>query len=173
MTRLVLFSSALLLISCGDDDDDTFSPDDGCDCWTEKPEDVPAIFGDWSTDIGWRADLDENCAGFSEDDIGFLSEYISIDGRIPDSIRVKLAPGKSYEREFMGVMASTGGLVASGWTEHNGFDINLTFSGLVYDDEVAGNRYWEGSVFMGLDSDGNGAVDCTAFTHFRARKVGN
>lgn len=121
--------------------------------------DVPDVLGAWTA--SFASSLSEDgCAlsGTLTENFGFLNQPFDIAGAAPYSLRLEPS---GLDDTFYGNESATGGLVFSGQTDASQGLLNIAFGGLLYTDPYTGRTMWEGMVFLGVDQNKDGGIDCT------------
>ncbi len=132
---------------------------------------IPNILGLWTASFGTN-NFTENCglSGFSDSSESWLNGTMEIKGRVPDGL---YAIFDDEEERFHGLESAHGGLVLSGTHTHAQFGTMwVSMGGLIYDDAYRGRVVIEGFGFLGLDTMGDGEIDCYARGDFEAFKSG-
>ncbi len=134
--------------------------------------DLPNILGTWTTTFGSETWYDEcDITGLGRSDMTWINgAAMTIDGRPPDDLFVEF---RDEEEQYWGLENTRGGVVFTGIHEDEGYELNVSFGGLLYHnaylerDEIAGHG------FIGIDVIGDGFIDCGITGNFSARKSGN
>jgi hypothetical protein len=174
MIRTLLFSLPVL-IGCNGNNDET-DTDLAAICGDidgtgTDTGDIPNVLGYWSSNFG-QTIFDENCNGFEKSDVSFLTGPIEINGYVPDGLRLDFDSDK--DRRLRGIASSTGGMVFAGQLEQAQGMVHISIGGLVYEDSNMGGRdVWAGGVFVGLDADQDGQIDCDMRGDWTAFKSGS
>lgn len=165
----------LLLLACtgAPADDTSGASDDVCgdvDGPGTDTGNLPNVLGGWTSTFA-TAYFDEGCSienlnRESEDWIGAFT----LDGRAPDALFLEFTslPGERY----WGVMDPYGGVSFSGQHAHTAGTLYVQFGGMVFHDQNLDRDVIDGSVFMGLDMDGNGEIECPFKASWKAIKSG-
>jgi hypothetical protein len=171
MTRsqLVLL---LLLGSCGGKDDavDTGPVDPECgdlDGNGTDTGDLPDVLGSWTVTFGkWY--FAEAC-GLDDDELKeWVNGAMQIKGRAPHDLYAQFG---NSEEHFYGLESGHGGLVFSGQHESALYGtVRASMGGHVYYDVYRERTVIEGFGFVGVDSTGDGEIDCPARGDFTAFK---
>lgn len=136
--------------------------------------DIPDILGSWTTSFG-RQSFFENCSitGLKQEDLGWIDGAVMrIKGQVPDNIAAEF-DSEDSER-FYGLENAAGGVVFTGSHEQDGYTMTVSFGGLLYTNAYQGDRARiDGFGFLGVDSLGDGAVDCWLQGEFTAIKSGS
>lgn len=168
MNRLLI---ALLLCSCGDDsgvDSGPFDPECGdLDGDGTDTGDLPDVLGSWTVTFGkWY--FAESCNLDDSELKDWINGSMQIKGRAPDGLYAVF--GNSEER-FYGLEASHGGVVFSGQHESSLYGtIRASVGGHAYKDVYRDRTVIEGFGFVGVDTTGDGEIDCPARGDFTALK---
>ena len=157
------------MLSCGDggaDDTGPFDPECGdLDGIGTDTGDLPNILGDWTVTVGkWY--FQESC-GLSDDELkDWINGAMEVKGRVPDSLYALF--GDDEER-FYGLESGHGGVVFSGiHTSDEYGELNVSFGGHLYNDVYRDKVVIEGFAFIGIDTTGDGEIDCPARGDFEA-----
>lgn len=161
----------LLLLGCGggaDSDSGPVDPECGdLDGPGGETGDLPNILGGWTVTLGkWY--FQESCG--IEDALlkDWINGAMEIKGRVPDTI---YAVFDDPDERFYGLEAADGGVVFSGrhFTDEYG-DITVSIGGHLYSDVYRNKVVIEGFGFIGVDTTGDGEIDCPARGDFEAFK---
>jgi hypothetical protein len=159
----------LVCAACGKGDDSDVSACGDVDGAGTDTGDIPNLRGDWTSSFGLNS-FEETCAvsGMQQHDMFWINgAALEIKGQAPDRLLAVYD-----DEEFWGVMNEGGGLAFSGIHDHNGYDMNVTFGGLAYHNDVLGQDRIEGFVYMGVDASGDGHLDCHLSGDYVAIKSG-
>ena len=183
MRITALISLTGLLAGCTDKSADSAQDEESEDCGDidgagTDTGDIPNILGNWNTTFGMQDEY-ENCniAGLKPDDMNWINgASLDVDGTPPGNMYAEFA-GEEGEK-FYGIISSHGGVVFSGihyefddnQTEH---ELHVSFGGLLYYNDLLGLSEIKGHAYMGLDSNGDGFLDCGIQGDFTAKKAGS
>jgi hypothetical protein len=161
----------LLLGSCGKEDAvDTgpFDPECGdLDGNGTDTGDLPDVLGSWTVTFGkWY--FAEAC-GLDDDELKeWVNGAMQIKGRAPHDLYAQFG---NSEEHFYGLESGHGGLVFSGQHESALYGtVRASMGGHVYYDVYRERTVIEGFGFVGVDSTGDGEIDCPARGDFTAFK---
>lgn len=133
--------------------------------------DVPNVLGTWSASAAatW---FEESCGagGLDTSSLSFIDGPIEIEGYVPDGLR--LIPDGDRDNKLYGMESPHGGLVYTGVRDSAWGTMHVAVSGLAYADPRLDRAVWDGSVFVGVDVDDDGSIDCDVIADFRALKSG-
>ncbi len=163
----------VLITGCGSDMDSTSDtaicgdPDGG----GTDTGNLPGVLGRWTVTFGSNNFTDgcgvEDFSNTSED---WLNGAMEIRGRVPDGL---YAVFDDEDERFNGLQANNGGIVFSGTHEDERHGTMWTsLGGLVYLDAYRDRTVIEGFGFIGLDTLGDGEIDCYGRGDFEAFKSG-
>ncbi len=151
--------SGVVVDDCGDVDGD--GTDTG---------DVPDLAGSWTTSFA-QDFYDDTC---SADNLDQTSEsWISamqVQGSVP-SLAMYFGTERGDE-QFYGMVDRNGGVTFAGEHAHPSGTMHAQFGGLAHHDQYLDRDVIDGSAFLGLDTDGDGAIDCYAKGSWKAIKSG-
>jgi hypothetical protein len=131
--------------------------------------DIPDIRGNWSSSFGTGI-FEEDCAigGMKQDDMDWINGgSFKIEGRVPELMLAEFE-GEDGE-EFWGVMNDHGGVIFTGMHHHEGYQMDVSFGGLLYHSHDLDRVRIEGFAWMGVDKSGDGYIDC----HLSGDFIGN
>jgi len=130
--------------------------------------DLPDVLGSWTVTFGKWYFTDASC-GLDDSELkDWINGSMKIKGRAPDGLYAVF--GNSEER-FYGLEASHGGVVFSGQHESALYGtIRASVGGHTYKDVYRDRIVMEGFGFVGVDSTGDGEIDCPARGDFTALK---
>ena len=147
--------------ACGDLDDD--GGDTG---------NIPNVLGRWTTNFAttW---FDESCnlGGLDQSSEAWLTSAMSIEGYVPDGLAGVLSAEEDVE--YRGIVSRGGGMVFTGVRDSQFGTMYVSINGLVYEDPYLQRDVWKGSVYIGVDLDGDTGIDCDVRGDWTARKSGN
>ena len=152
--------SLLLAIACSSDSpSDSANADDDC---VSYPEDDSGpgneLLGFWT--IGFaQYYFDENC-GLSDFDqtseTWLINATMEVRGIIPDEFYADI-----NGEQFWGAMSPGGGVIFQGIHDSQHGDLDVSFGGRLYHEAIRYDRdYIDGFAFLGLDTIGDGYIDC-------------
>lgn len=162
----------ILLLACGGGDD-TSSGDETLTCGDGLQWTGPNLLGSWTSSFG-QGYYDSNCniEGFSassEDWIGALN----VTGSVPSNFYLYFDVELNGDTElFMGGVDENGGVSFSGTHAHDAGTIYAQFAGFAHHDQYLDKDVIYGSAFLGVDVDGDKAIDCYARGSWTAFKSG-
>ncbi len=163
---LALFAA---LIGCSGGAMDSAAAPDGC----EAPGDIsglPDIIGYWTVDFAQEL-FDESCglSNLSQSSEDWIrGAAMEIRGTLPDNIKAVIG-----EEEFWGAVTAGGGVVFEGTHQSEHGPMAVSIGGLVYEDVYRlETTVIEGWAVLGLDTLGDGYIDCRATGNFVARLSG-
>ena len=161
----------LLLAGCGKDsgsDTGPFDPECGdLDGTGTDTGNLPDVLGSWTVTFGkWY--FSESCDLTDDELTDWVNGAMQVKGRAPDNLYAQF--GDSEER-FYGLESSHGGIVFSGEHESNLYGtLRASMGGHVYYDVYRDKSVIEGFGFVGVDTTGDGEIDCPARGDFIAFK---
>ncbi len=167
----VIFGSALLG-GCAAGNDESGAGLDGCgdvDGAGTDTGNVPDMAGSWSTQFYYDENND-SCNGISSDTETWIGA-MQVQGSVP-SLSMYFGTERGDET-FYGMVDRNGGVTFSGTHAHPAGTEHAQFGGLAYHDQYLDVDVIDGSLFIGLDGDGDGAIDCTVKGAWIARKSGS
>lgn len=177
--HLVAIVATCAGLSCsGDDSATTTDEPSDCNCGDVDGNggdtgDVPAVLGSWNVSFGEEqySAIDCSYEGLTQEDLEFMDGAMTIDGRVPDRLYAEFSiDGNRY----YGLQAETGGIVFSGQKDYRGYTLHISFGGLVYDSPlIEGQSEIRGYGYVGVDGDGDNAIDCFLQGTFKAIRSGN
>ena len=92
-----------------------------------------------------------------------------IGGRVPNNL---YATFNSSDERFFGLESANGGIVFSG-VHHDALGtMYASFGGMVYHDVHRQRNYIEGFAFIGVDTNRDGSIDCSARGEWTATRSG-
>ena len=168
---MLRFLLPLCLVSCGNDggvDSGPVDPECGdLDGDGTDTGNLPNVLGSWTVTFGkWY--FSESCDLQDSELKDWLNGAMQIKGIAPDGLYAKL--GNSEER-FYGLEATHGGIVFSGQHQSDLYGaLRASFGGLVYYDAYREKNVIEGFGFVGVDTIGDGEIDCPVRGDFTAFK---
>jgi hypothetical protein len=168
MTPLVLLG----LLACAGPSGDSAAPSAECgdiDGAGTDTGDVPNVLGNWTSSFAQNF-YDDDCStgNLDETSESWIGSF-ELDGRAPDALYLTF--GRTDER-YWGAMDKNGGISLSGQHVHSEGTLYAQFGGLVYHDQYQDRDTIDGSAFLGLDTDGDGNIDCRAKGSWKAYKSG-
>jgi hypothetical protein len=164
----------LVLLGCsGATIDDSSSGESECgdpDGFGTDTGDIPNLLGSWTSTFAQNF-YDDDCSTENLDSgtetwIGAMT----IDGRAPDALYMEF--GTLADERYWGATDQNGGITLSGVHAHSEGALHAQFGGLVYHDKYLDRDVIDGAVFLGLDSDEDGTIDCRAKGSWKAIKSG-
>lgn len=168
--RLLAFA---LLLGCNGNHDESGATGSECgdvDGDGSDTGDIPDLAGSWSITFGSNF-FDDNCSASS---LSQTSEtWISamqVQGSVP-SLSMYFGTERGDEI-FYGMVDRNGGVTLSGTHAHAAGTMYAQFGGLAYHDQYQDRDVIDGSAFLGLDTDYDGTIDCTAKASWIAFKSG-
>ncbi len=170
MTRMAVSMMALWMLGCGsgaDSGEDCFNGDiDGLGSDTGN---IPALYGSFTTTFASRTFHDEcGIEGLGRNDFDWLSGgAMEIGGRL-DDVDVTFAGAQGSE--LKATMSSFGAVTISGRHTFRGQELHIAIGGLLFENVQLGLTELEGQVYMGIDTTGDGYVNCGVMGDFNAKK---
>lgn len=163
---------ALLLGCAGEPGDDTGPAEDVCgdpDGSGTDTGDIPNVLGAWTSTFAQNF-YDDDCStgNLNEDSEGWIGAF-TLDGRAPDALYLEF---NSADERYWGAMDRHGGVTFAGQHTHSEGTLHVQLGGLVYRDQYQDRDVIDGAAFLGLDTDGDGAIDCRAKGSWKAFKSG-
>ena len=138
----------------------------------EDTGNIPNLLGNWTSDFG--ASLFESNCGIAEFDAGseaWIDGAMEVRGRVPDQLYVVF--GDDSGERFFGLVSNNGGVSFSGIHEDSQIGtMYAAFGGLAYYDIYRERNYIDGFAFIGVDTDGDGNIDCSGRGEWTASKSG-
>ena len=153
----------------GDSGDECFTGDiDGIGTDTGN---IPQLYGSWTTTFASRSFYDEcDIEGLGRNDFDWLkSGAMEIGGRVDD---VDVTFAGASEANFKATMSSFGGVTISGRHIFRGQELHIAMGGLLFENTQLNLTELEGHVYMGIDTNGDGSVDCGIMGDFNAKSSG-
>lgn len=135
--------------------------------------DLPNILGNWTSTFANQIDF-ETCGitGLKPEDMNWIDGgAFSIDGTPPSGLYAEFTQEEG--ERFYGIESSHGGVVFSGIHVEQGYELHVSFGGLLFSSGLTGNTEIRGHAFMGIDRDGDGAIDCGLQGDYTAFKSGS
>jgi hypothetical protein len=135
--------------------------------------DLPNVLGNWTTTFGLQL-FHDGCGvtGLNQDEMTWINgAAMEIDGRAPDQLYAKFT--RDEDERFWAAMNSQGGIAFAGTHEMGGHVLHVAFGGLLYENSYLGRDEIQGHASMGVDSIGDGEIDCFIQGDFVAKKSGN
>lgn len=131
--------------------------------------DLPTITGFWTTTFGSKSFYDDcNVSDLSESDLDWINGGVmEIKGSPPDNLAADFD-----EDRFYGLLNDYGGTTFAGVYSLNGFELHVSFGGLLYYNEHQERARIDGAGFMGVDLDEDGSIDCGLRGDFTAQRSG-
>jgi hypothetical protein len=163
---------SILFVACSGDDSTDPSACGDLDGPGDDSGDLPDIRGTWSSIFGTGI-FQENCAitGMKQNDMDWINgSSFTVEGRVPDTLLATFI--SEPDEEFWGVMNDRGGVVFTGIHMHEGYAMDVTFGGLLYESHDLDRVRIEGSVYMGVDGSGDGYLDCNLNGDFIGNQSG-
>lgn len=131
---------------------------------------IPDMAGSWSITFGSNF-FDENCsAGLSQASEATWITSMQVQGSVP-SLSMYFGTTRGDEI-FYGMVDRNGGVTFSGTHAHAEGTVYAQFGGLAYHDQYQDRDTIDGSAFLGLDTDYDGTIDCSAKASWVAFKSG-
>ena len=130
---------------------------------------LPALFGGWNTTFGTRDQYDEcSIEGLGHNDMDWINGgAMEIGGRV-DNIQATFA--SAPDAEIYGIMSEFGSVTFSGRYLFRGYELHVSFGGLLFENMQLGISEIEGHAFLGVDQNGDGGIDCGIMGDFNAKK---
>jgi hypothetical protein len=172
-------TTLLLAAGCflGGDDDDTVETGDPMWCGDVDGDggdtgDTPNVLGYWNGSFATNF-FKENCGigDLDEGSFGWLEGPLTIEGYAPDGLRAIFDDDR--ENRLHGAISYTGGLAFAGKHPSAWGDMYVGVTGLVYEDTHLDRPVWAGSVYVAIDTDLNGTIDCDVQGDWKALKSGS
>jgi hypothetical protein len=160
-----MIAALLALLACSDATD-TALTGEACgdiDGSGTDTGDVPDVGGSWTSTFASNY-YDDDCtaANLSATSETWIGAF-TVGGAAPAGLYLYWGPRDNPTSErFDGAMDPLGGLTFSGVRSHPAGTLHTQFGGLLYEDALSGRVTIRGSATLGLDADGDGAIDCTA-----------
>lgn len=132
--------------------------------------DLPSITGFWTTTFGTKAFYDDcEVGGISESEMDWIDGAVmEIKGTPPDNLAADFD-----EDRFYGLLNDYGGTTFAGQYSLNGYDLSVSFGGLLYYNEHQERAKIDGAAFVGVDLDDDGSIDCGLRGDFTALQSGD
>ena len=173
--RTLALAVSLWVVGCAGDD--AFETGEAALCGDLDGEggdtgNIPNVLGRWTTSFAttW---FDESCnlGGLDQSSEAWLTGALSIEGYVPDG----LASTFSAEEDvvYRGMVSRGGGMVMTGVRDSQFGTMYVSINGLVYEDPYLERDVWKGSVYIGVDLDGDTGIDCDVRGDWTARKSGS
>jgi hypothetical protein len=167
-----------LLLACAGSDDSAASGSDAPSCGDADgggtdTGDIPDVLGTWTSTFG-SAFWDDNCATANLDQgtETWVGAFY-VEGTAPDAFYVYFGTAGSPDTDrFYGAIDRFGGITISGRYAHSAGTLHASFGGLLYHDPNLDRDTINGAGSLGLDADGDGAIDCVARGSWTAFKSG-
>lgn len=159
-------------IGCGNNRDsaeDCFAGDiDGIGTDTGN---IPQLYGSWTTTFASRSFYDEcDIEGLGRNEFDWLSGgAMEIGGRVDD---VDVTFAGASEANLKATMSSFGAVTISGRYTFRGQELHIAMGGLLFENTQLDLTELEGHVYMGIDTNGDGSVDCGIMGDFNAKSSG-
>lgn len=134
---------------------------------------LPNILGNWTSTFANQIEW-ETCgiAGLKPDDMDWINgAAFSIDGTPPAGLYATFT--RTEGERFYGIESSHGGVVFSGIHIEQGYEMHVSFGGLLFDNVQTGRVELRGHAYMGVDSLGDGDITCGLQGDFTAYKSGS
>ena len=165
---------AAALTGCGVETDtaptETEAETEDCEA-REVADGVPYVIGMWTVNFAGNQ-FEESCglSSLNQDSEAWLkNSSMEIRGLPPDDIYA-IIDGD----EFQGGMSATGGVIFDGPRDHEAGPMHISFGGLLYQEAYIYERALiEGFAWLGIDTIGDGNIDCMARGDFIAIQSGN
>ena len=159
MKKVLLF--ALIVLGCGKDENSETGLDSLCgdiDGNGGDTGDVPNVLGLWSGQFALNM-FDENCNDIDKSAVTYLTGPVEISGYVPDGLRLDF--GSNRDRRLRGIVSNTGGATFSGQIEQSQGTLHMALGGLLYQDNaMQGRTVLNGAVYIGVDINQDGQIDC-------------
>lgn len=161
----------LALLGCsGGDAADSAAASDDCDCAPGDTSGLPDITGQWTVDFAQEL-FDESCglSNLSQSSEEWIKgAAMEVRGTLPDNFKAEIG-----DEEFWGMLTAGGGVVFEGTHQSEHGPMAVSIGGLIYEDIYQFNTtVIEGWAVLGLDTFGDGYIDCRATGDFVARFSG-
>ena len=130
--------------------------------------DLPNLYGAWTTTFGSRSYYDEcEIEGLNRNSFDWLNGgAMEIGGRV-DNVRATLA--SATDADLHVVMSNQGGVTISGTYIFRGQELHIALGGLLFENAQLGVSEIEGHGYMGIDTNGDGSIDCGIMGDFNAK----
>jgi len=135
--------------------------------------DLPNILGNWTSVFANQIDF-ETCGitGLKPEDMDWINgAAFSIKGTPPSGLYAEFT--RTDGERYYGIESSHGGVVFSGLHEEQGYEMHVSFGGLLFYNDLTGRTEVRGHAYMGVDSTGDGVIDCGLQGDFTAYKSGS
>jgi len=131
---------------------------------------IPALYGAWTTNFASRSFHDEcGIEGLGRNDFDWLSGgAMEIGGRL-DNVEVTFAGAP--DATLNATMSTYGGVTISGRYTFRGQELHIAMGGLLFENAQLNLTELEGHVYMGIDSNGDGYVDCGIMGDLNAKSA--
>ena len=132
---------------------------------------IPQLYGSWTTTFASRSFYDEcDIEGLGRNEFDWLSGgAMEIGGRVDD---VDVTFSGASEANLKAMMSSYGGVTISGRYTFRGEELHIAMGGLLFENTQLDLTELEGHVYMGIDTNGDGSVDCGIMGDFNAKSSG-
>ena len=164
----------MMIIACNGKSNDSASEcgfDGDLDGLGTDTGDLPSLYGAWTTTFGSRSYYDEcEIEGLSRNSFDWINGgAMQIGGRIDD---VSATLASAPEADLHVVMSDQGGVTIAGTYEFRGYELNIAIGGLLFENVQLGINEIEGHGYMGIDTNGDGSIDCGIMGDFNAKSSG-
>lgn len=135
--------------------------------------DLPNILGNWTSTFANQLDW-ETCGitGLKPSDMDWINgSAFSIGGTPPGNLYAVFT--RAEDERFYGIESSHGGVVFSGIHIEQDYALHVSFGGLLFTNDQTGRTEIRGHAYMGVDSVGDGALNCGLQGDFTAYKSGS
>ena len=153
--------SLILFAGCKKDDSEETGLDALCgdiDGQGGDTGDIPNVLGLWSAQFALNM-FDENCNDIDKSAVSYLTGPIEVSGYVPDGLRLDF--GSNSDRRLRGILSTTGGVTFAGQIDQAHGTLHIAVGGLLYEDNSMGGRtVINGAVFVGVDTNKDGQIDC-------------
>jgi hypothetical protein len=129
---------------------------------------LPSVYGAWTTTFGSRSYYDEcEIEGLNRNAFDWINGgAMEIGGRV-DNVRATLA--SATDADLHVVMSNQGGVTISGTYTFRGQELHIALGGLLFENAQLGVSEIEGHGYMGIDTNGDGSIDCGIMGDFNAK----
>ena len=164
----------LLLLACFGGPDESAGPSESCPDPQAASWPGPNLLGGWTSSYGQNfSDGICNVEGFSEVDQPWISAF-TVDGSVPSNFYLYFDLEQTGDTElFTGAGDRNGGVSFSGQHVVSAGTVYAQFGGFAYHDPLRDRDTIVGAAYLGLDQDGDAAIDCYVRGSWTAFKSGN
>ena len=164
----------MMFLACSGNDKDTANEcafDGDLDGLGADTGDLPSLYGAWTTTFGSRSYYDEcEIEGLSRNSFDWINGgAMQIGGRV-DDVTATLASAPDADLHV--VMSNQGGVTIAGRYTFRGQELHIAIGGLLFENAQLGITEIEGHGYMGIDTNGDGSIDCGIMGDFNAKSSG-